>query len=92
MMKGIAMMMKSMGINIDPVEVETLFNNCKVWIPQLIDYARAKLDSMDSRLTEIEARLARIESQNDVEARDRLLKGEIVHVSRDTNGLGTSAG
>jgi hypothetical protein len=56
--KGFLMMLKQLlpafGIRINPEEVETMFNNIKVWVPELITYTRQKLDSMDSRLAAIE--------------------------------------
>ena len=89
-MKGIGMMLKSLGINVDPAEVETLFNNVKVWIPELITYTRAKLESMDSRLATIESRLERLDRQNDSVSREKLLTKQVDRIETQTQRFGGS--
>ena len=52
--KGFLMLLKQLlpafGIQINPEEVETLFNNIKVWVPELVTYTRARLDSIESEI------------------------------------------
>ena len=85
-MKGIGMMLKSLGINVDPAEVETLFNNVKVWIPELITYTRAKLESMDSRLAAIESRLERLDRIDRIETQTQRFGGSDVQ-RNETGGM-----
>jgi hypothetical protein len=60
-MKGLQMMLKSLGINIDPAEVEALWKKLSVAIPQFLTEADAKITSIDSRLSVIESRLTEME-------------------------------
>ena len=52
--KGFLMLLKQLlpafGIQINPEEVETLFNNIKVWVPELVTYTRVRLDSIESEI------------------------------------------
>lgn len=49
-MTGLAMMLKSFGINIKPEEVEAAFNQAKNAVPAMA----AKVQSIDERLQKIE--------------------------------------
>jgi hypothetical protein len=62
MMKGLGMMLKSLGVNIDPQQVETIVETAKVAIPELVKYTHDKFDSIDQRLATMEQRLDNIES------------------------------
>lgn len=61
-MKGILMMLKSLGVNIDPVEIETFINHMKVMIPQVLNTVRDKAESVDARLAAIERDVAALKS------------------------------
>lgn len=49
-MTGLTMMLKSLGVNIDPKEIETAFNSTKEAIPQVVK----KVFEMDERIRNIE--------------------------------------
>jgi len=58
-MTGLAMMLKSFGINIKPEEVEQAFNQAKNAVPAMAE----KVQSIDARLRNIEETQAFILSQ-----------------------------
>jgi uncharacterized protein YydD (DUF2326 family) len=64
--KGFLMMLKQLlpafGIKIDPTEVEKLFENIKIWLPQLVVYTREKLDALERNQIELREQLNRIEN------------------------------
>lgn len=60
-MKGVIMMLKSLGINIDPVEIEGWIVTLRAEVPKMVDFTREKITSIDSRLATIESRLTTME-------------------------------
>ena len=70
-MKGILMALRSLGINIEPAEVEAFYNHMRVMIPQVLGIVKDRAESIDSRLSNIEANL------------EELRKGFIMNVSND---------
>jgi predicted nucleic acid-binding Zn-ribbon protein len=65
--KGFVLMIKSLlpalGIKINPDAVEAQFAYLTKAIPELVQFAHAKLESIDSRLLAIEERLQALEMQ-----------------------------
>jgi len=59
-MKGILMALRSLGINIEPAEVEAFYNHMRVMIPQVLGIVKDRAESIDSRLSDIEATQRRI--------------------------------
>ena len=57
-MKGLKLLLDSLGIKINPTEIETAWNETKTVLPKL---ARA-FDEMNERQKKIEAQLERIEN------------------------------
>jgi hypothetical protein len=49
-MTGLSMMLKSLGVNINPAEIETAFQQVKEAIPAMV----GKIQEMDARLQRIE--------------------------------------
>jgi len=77
-MKGILMALRSLGINIEPAEVEAFYNHMRVMIPQVLGIVKALAESIDSRLADIEANQRKI--RVDLE---ELRKGFVMNVSND---------
>lgn len=54
MHKGFRMMLEALGIHIDPVEIETLFQKLKQDLPALAQYFEKQFSTIDARLERIE--------------------------------------
>lgn len=53
-MNGLQMLLKALGISIDPQMIEAEFHKLRVLLPQFILEAQQTFKSIDSRLTAIE--------------------------------------
>jgi hypothetical protein len=60
-MKGLAMMLKALNININPADVERMFEWLKLNVPAIAKFLTERVSSIDSRLAAIEARLTQME-------------------------------
>jgi hypothetical protein len=69
-MNGVAMLLNSLGIRIDPAEIEREFNAMRTGIPAFAAQAKNTFESIDKRLASIENRLMMIESHLGVPASD----------------------
>jgi hypothetical protein len=76
-MKGLLMMFKSMGIEIDPAEIERL----RVGVPRLIIDVQTAVKNFDERLKTIEQALSELEHKTDFLVS---CHGETVGVLHDT--------
>jgi hypothetical protein len=85
-MTGVEMMLgtllKSLGIKIDPSEIEAKFNEVKDSIPVFARRATELLSSIDSRLTAIETRLTAIEQRQAATAEPET---EVLTIDTGTN-------
>jgi len=55
-------LLPTLGIKIDPAEVERVFETAKTAIPGLVTYTHEKFDAIDQRMATMETRLDNIES------------------------------
>jgi hypothetical protein len=65
MNKGFVMMLKALGVSIEPAQLEALFEQVKNAVPELIHYAHEKLETIDKRMERIEQRLEAMDKPRD---------------------------
>jgi len=57
-MNGLQMLLKALGVNLDPTLIESEFHKLRILIPEKMAEAQAIFASIDARLAVIEAVLA----------------------------------
>lgn len=82
-MTGLAMMLKAVGVDIDPAALSKWIADAQVAVPQFINHGRVMLAQMDARLSAIEA-----EQKVQRELLEQIL--EALHAGRDRTASSTS--